>query len=168
MYLSTMAEAAAPAAPQRRGSDIPHKERFFRYFQQEITGESRVKRIFKAKVTSDVSDLQEQMGRLGDTALVGGERTDAIEHLVASIARLGSEVNEASGYLPAYDQRTYGEVVKSRLHNVLPRKAPIADWLRITRQSKVSARSSKRRVQASVLEHASPSRRPARTLPPSL
>ena len=60
----------------------------------------------------DTPDLQEQMGRLGDTALVGGERTDAVEHLVAGIARLSSEVNDASGYLPAYDQRTYGEVHK--------------------------------------------------------
>jgi tubulin-specific chaperone C len=54
------------------------------------------------------------MGRLGETALIGGERTDAIEHLVAGIARLGSEVGDASSYLPAYDQRTYGEVLKSR------------------------------------------------------
>jgi hypothetical protein len=33
-----MAEAAKPAMAQRKGSDIPEKERFFRYFQQEITG----------------------------------------------------------------------------------------------------------------------------------
>jgi tubulin-specific chaperone C len=64
-------------------------------------------------LTLRVSDLQEQMGRLGETALIGGERTDAIEHLVAGIARLGSEVGDASSYLPAYDQRTYGEVLKS-------------------------------------------------------
>lgn len=63
----------------------------------------------------EMSDLQEQMGRLGDTALVGGERTDATEHLVAGIARLNSEVNDASSYLPAYDQRTYGEVQKLTL-----------------------------------------------------
>lgn len=34
-----MAEPARPAAPLRKASDIPLKERFFRYFQQEITGE---------------------------------------------------------------------------------------------------------------------------------
>lgn len=56
------------------------------------------------------SDLQEQTESLENTALVGGERTDAIEHLLAAIARLGSEVKDASGYLPAYDQKTYGEV----------------------------------------------------------
>ncbi|ERF73266.1 hypothetical protein EPUS_03098 [Endocarpon pusillum Z07020] len=87
-----MAEATTSTA--RRASDIPQKERFFRYFQQEIT------------------DLQEQMGRLGNMAVTGGERGDAIDHLVAGIARLGSEVNDASGYLPAYDQKTYGEAIK--------------------------------------------------------
>jgi tubulin-specific chaperone C len=61
----------------------------------------------------NISDLQAQMGRLGETSVIGGERTDAIDHLVAGIARLGSEVTDASGYLPAYDQRTYGEVTMS-------------------------------------------------------
>jgi tubulin-specific chaperone C len=65
------------------------------------------------------------MGRLEDTALVGGERTDAIEHLVAGIARLGSEVKDASSYLPAYDQKTYGEVLSNSL---LPDQA-VADRL---------------------------------------
>jgi len=112
--LYRMAEAATPAAPLRRGSDIPQKERFFCYFRQEITG-WLIESMNEARLTMDVSALEEQMGRLGDTALVGGERTDAIEHLVAGIARLGSEVNDASGYLPAYDQRTYGEVLNPHL-----------------------------------------------------
>lgn len=64
-------------------------------------------------LTVFATDLQEQMGRLGDTAVIGGERTDAIDHLVAGIARLGSEVTDASGYLPTYDQKTYGEVSTS-------------------------------------------------------
>ena len=63
------------------------------------------------ELTPDVPALQEQMDRLGDTALVGGERTDATDHLMAGIARLRSEVGDASSYLPAYDQRTYGEVI---------------------------------------------------------
>lgn len=50
------------------------------------------------------------MDKLGHRALAGGERTDATDHLVASIARLGTEVSNASSYLPAYDQKTYGEV----------------------------------------------------------
>ena len=54
--------------------------------------------------------LQEQMARLADTALIGGERSDATDHCLAGIARLSGEVKDASSYLPAYDQRTYAEV----------------------------------------------------------
>lgn len=50
------------------------------------------------------------MSRLEDTALVGGERTDAVDHCLAGIGRLSNEVKDASSYIPAYDQRTYGEV----------------------------------------------------------
>ena len=51
------------------------------------------------------------MDRLQDTALVGGERSDAVDHCLAGIGRLSNEVKDASSYVPAYDQRTYGEVV---------------------------------------------------------
>ncbi|MCJ1224149.1 hypothetical protein MMC12_000793 [Toensbergia leucococca] len=71
------------------------KERFFRYFQHEVTA------------------LQEQMARLEDTALIGGERADAVDHCLAGIARLSKEVNDASSYIPAYDQRTYSEAIKA-------------------------------------------------------
>lgn len=54
--------------------------------------------------------LQEQMSRLNDTALIGGERVDATDHCLAGIARLSSEVKDASSYLPPHDQRTYSEV----------------------------------------------------------
>ncbi|KKK16699.1 hypothetical protein P175DRAFT_0535824 [Aspergillus ochraceoroseus IBT 24754] len=76
-------------------SEIPLKERFFRYFQQEITA------------------LQEQMDRLADTSLVGGERTDATDHCLAGIARLSNEVKDAASYIPTYDQRIYAEAIKA-------------------------------------------------------
>jgi tubulin-specific chaperone C len=57
--------------------------------------------------------LQEQMARLADTALIGGERSDATDHCLAGIARLSSEVKDASSYLPTYDQRTYAEVAST-------------------------------------------------------
>lgn len=50
------------------------------------------------------------MDRLADTALIGGERSDATDHCLAGITRLSSEVKDASGYLPSYDQRTYAQV----------------------------------------------------------
>lgn len=54
--------------------------------------------------------LQEQMDNLVLTPLVGGEWTDAVDHCLAGIARLSSEVKDASSYIPTYDQRIYGEV----------------------------------------------------------
>ena len=59
--------------------------------------------------------LQEQMARLADTALIGGERSDATDHCLAGIARLSSEVKDASSYLPTYDQRTYAEVASTSI-----------------------------------------------------
>lgn len=109
-----MAEPARPAAPLRKASDIPLKERFFRYFQQEITA------------------LQEQMDKLGHRALAGGERTDATDHLVASIARLGTEVSNASSYLPAYDQKTYGEAIKGLREKLDETRASFAPRARFT------------------------------------
>ncbi|CEJ57225.1 putative tubulin-specific chaperone c [Penicillium brasilianum] len=76
-------------------SEIPLKERFFRYFQHEITA------------------LQQQMDRLADTSLVGGERADATDHCLAGIVRLSNEVKDAASYIPTYDQRVYAEAIKA-------------------------------------------------------
>jgi hypothetical protein len=48
--------------------------------------------------------------RLADTAVLGGERSDAVDHCLAGIATLSSEVNDALSYIPTYDQRIYAEV----------------------------------------------------------
>lgn len=53
------------------------------------------------------------MDRLAHTALIGGERSDAMDHCLAGITRLSAEVKDAAAYLPAYDQRTYGEAIKA-------------------------------------------------------
>ncbi|CAI6338444.1 unnamed protein product [Periconia digitata] len=71
------------------------KERFFRYFQREVTA------------------LQDQMTRIPTTSPSGGELTDAIDHCLAGIDRLSHEVKDASSYIPAYDQRTYAEAIKA-------------------------------------------------------
>ncbi|EPS26925.1 hypothetical protein PDE_01865 [Penicillium oxalicum 114-2] len=76
-------------------SEIPLKERFFRYFQLEITA------------------LQQQMDRLADTSLVGGERADATDHCLAGIVHLSNEVKDAASYIPTYDQRVYAEAIKA-------------------------------------------------------
>lgn len=103
-YMSTMSQAGIPEL--RRASqtaenqtvlksEIPLKERFFRYFQHEITA------------------LQAEMERLADTSLVGGERADATDHCLAGIARLSNEVKDAASYIPTYDQRIYAEAIKA-------------------------------------------------------
>lgn len=59
------------------------------------------------------------MSRLSSASLT--ERPDAIDHCLAGISRLSSEVKDASSYIPAYDQRTYGEAIKAlqeKLQNV--------------------------------------------------
>lgn len=71
-------------------SDI--KDRFYRYFQQQIT------------------ELQEEIIRVDDYASVGGERQDAIDHVLGQITRLSNEVQDSFGFIPAYDQRIYGQV----------------------------------------------------------
>lgn len=58
------------------------------------------------------SALQDEMDHLADTALIGGERADAMDHCLAGITRLSSEVKDAAAYLPPYDQRTYAEVLE--------------------------------------------------------
>lgn len=67
------------------------------------------------------------MAALEDTGTSGGERSDAVDHCVAGIARLSNEVNDASSYIPAYDQRTYSEAIKalsSKLQQVRTSFAP--------------------------------------------
>ncbi|KAL4948282.1 tubulin binding cofactor C-domain-containing protein [Aspergillus filifer] len=88
-------------------AEIPQKERFFRYFQHEITA------------------LQEQLDRLADTSLVGGERNDATDHCLAGIARLSNDVKDAASYTPTYDQRIYAEAIKTLQEKLAETRATI-------------------------------------------
>ncbi|KAF2033264.1 tubulin-specific chaperone-like protein c [Setomelanomma holmii] len=82
------------AAPQAQ-SETGLKERFFRYFQHEVTA------------------LQQQIERLNTMPVSGGERNDAVDHCLGGIDRLSHEVKDASSYIPAYDQRTYSQAIKA-------------------------------------------------------
>ncbi|KAL4879620.1 tubulin binding cofactor C-domain-containing protein [Aspergillus karnatakaensis] len=98
MSLSEFEQARRPSMSENQTiqtGEIPLKERFFRYFQHELTA------------------LQGQMDKLADTSLVGGERTDATDHCLAGIARLSNEVKDAASYTPTYDQRIYAEAIKT-------------------------------------------------------
>ncbi|OQO05161.1 hypothetical protein B0A48_08181 [Cryoendolithus antarcticus] len=85
----------AMATDESEATQLSPSERFFRYFQHEVTA------------------LQDQMLRLDNTGISGGERADAADHCLAGIARLSNEVKDASSYIPAYDQRTYSEAIKA-------------------------------------------------------
>ena len=63
--------------------------------------------------------LSEQIDKLAGLPALGGERIDAIDHCLAGIAHLHKEVQNASSYIPAYDQKIYGEVIvpSTRLTN---------------------------------------------------
>lgn len=98
------------------------------------------------------------MARLADTALIGGERSDATDHCLAGIARLSSEVKDASSYLPTYDQRTYAEVA-------FPLTTALITKYNGCRQSRLCKRSSTRREKHLPHGHASPSRLLAKTHP---
>lgn len=71
------------------------------------------------------------MDRLGDTSLVGGERTDATDHCLAGIARLSNEVKDAASYIPTYDQRIYAEV------GTLVMASASIDDCRLSKRSKI-------------------------------
>jgi hypothetical protein len=61
--------------------------------------------------------LQSQIERLDETSTIGGERQDALDHCLASISRLTSEVQDAMDFIPAYDQRAYSKVESYYLYN---------------------------------------------------
>ena len=76
-----------PAPPQQ-----DPREKFYRHFQQECT------------------EIQEKIGALEGYSIVGGEKQDAIDHVLASITRLSNEVSDSTEFIPAHDQATYSRV----------------------------------------------------------
>ncbi|KAK8123322.1 hypothetical protein PG999_003240 [Apiospora kogelbergensis] len=76
------------------------KERFYRHFQTEITA------------------IQDQIDDLATLSPVGGERRDCIDHVLAGVSRLSNEVADAKEYIPAYDQRAYGQAIKALTDNL--------------------------------------------------
>lgn len=80
------------------------------------------------------------MSRLSSVSTT--ERPDAIDHCLAGISRLSSEVKDASSYIPAYDQRTYGEAIKAlseKLQNVRTELGAGPKKFKFTTKKNVSA-----------------------------
>lgn len=70
--------------------------------------------------------LQDQVSRLESTSNIGGERQDAIDHVLAGISKIQNEVADAAEFTPSYDRRQYSEVA----NNVPLSSAPKANSLR--------------------------------------
>jgi hypothetical protein len=113
------------------------KDRFYRHFQQECT------------------EIQEQIGLLEDYSLVGGEKQDAINHVLSGISRLSTEVSDSSGLIPAYDQRIYAQA--------WPTVSPILLFPDLSRQSKRLKRNLKKPAPSLHQDPDSSSRRTRRT-----
>ncbi|RDL32523.1 Uncharacterized protein BP5553_08979 [Venustampulla echinocandica] len=79
----------------RSGPESDIKDRFYRYFQDACT------------------EIQERISQLESYSLIGGERKDAVDHLVAGISKLSTEVADLTGFIPAYDQRIYSQAIKA-------------------------------------------------------
>jgi hypothetical protein len=92
LMLENMENPVAPIQQPSATTQADIKDRFYRHFQQECT------------------EIQEQIALLEDYSLVGGEKQDAINHVLSGISRLSTEVSDSSGLIPAYDQRIYAQV----------------------------------------------------------
>lgn len=68
------------------------------------------KQRFHNHFLDSVAVLQDQVSQLQSAAAVPGERQEAIDHILAAIAKLQSEVADAAEFTPSYDRRQYAEV----------------------------------------------------------
>ena len=65
---------------------------------------------FHAHFLDSLAVIQDQISQLATVAAVPGERQEAIDHILAAVAKLQSEVADAAEGTVAYDRRMYGEV----------------------------------------------------------
>ncbi|KAL2211041.1 TBCC-domain-containing protein [Sarocladium strictum] len=71
------------------------------------------KQRFHSHFLDSVADLQDQIDQLQSVAAVAGERQEAIDHILAGIAKLQNEVADAAEFTPSYDRRQYADTVKT-------------------------------------------------------
>ncbi|KAH7156916.1 tubulin binding cofactor C-domain-containing protein [Dactylonectria macrodidyma] len=79
----------------RRKSTMDPKQRFYNHFTESVSG------------------LQDLVDELPSIANVGGERQEAIDHILAAIAKLQNEVSDAADFTPSYDRKQYSETIKA-------------------------------------------------------
>ncbi|KAB8343045.1 hypothetical protein FH972_022639 [Carpinus fangiana] len=72
------------------------------------------------------SNSNRQIDSLKDIFDADGGRADAIENCLASIAKLSDNVKDAVTYTPAYDQRTYSELIKKLISGLDTTRTAVA------------------------------------------
>ncbi|KAK8022834.1 hypothetical protein PG993_013601 [Apiospora rasikravindrae] len=105
------------------------KERFYRHFQTEITA------------------IQDQIEDLTNLSPVAGERRDCIDHVLAGVSRLSNEVADAKEYIPAYDQRAYGQAIKALTENLNKATGQQSSSATLNSASSASTNTKKPRFQ---------------------
>lgn len=88
-----MSEPASSEPPPPPQKELSASDKFFRHFQTSTK-----------EIESQIFDLSSTEQR---------QRNDAVDNILARIAQLNHEVKDASSYIPAYDQRSYGEAIKT-------------------------------------------------------
>lgn len=115
------------------------KERFYRYFQEEVTGLKPQPPICVYTIWR-LTEIQDQISQLPNYSVTGGERNDAIDHCLSGITKLSNEVSDLAGIIPRYDQQAYSQVMHSSL--LLP--LMISDFHRPSKRSRKSSRRPER------------------------
>lgn len=101
--------------------DSQIKDKFYRYFQQECT------------------ELQEQIAHLENYSFIGGEKQDAVDHVLSGISRLANDVSDSSAFVPAYDQRIYAQAIKALEEKLQEARAKFAPKSRFQFKNKNSS-----------------------------
>ncbi|UPK89882.1 hypothetical protein LCI18_000817 [Fusarium solani-melongenae] len=92
-----------------RRATMDPKQRFYHHFLESVTVHQ---------------DLIEQLPSIAN---VGGERQEAIDHILAGIAKLQNEVADAADFTPSYDRKQYSEAIKGlqdKLNETLAKITP--------------------------------------------
>lgn len=116
VYIPYSPKAGLPSPTLYKMADP--KERFYRHFQTEITGSCRAAVAVASCPLPRLADtalaaIQDQIEDIATLSPIGGERQDCIDTVLAGISRLSNEVADAKDFIPAYDQRTYGQAIKA-------------------------------------------------------
>ncbi|RKF64827.1 Tubulin-specific chaperone C [Erysiphe neolycopersici] len=97
-----------PSPLRQRKTSIGNRDQFNQYFFQQC------------------DQLLDQVSGLHEYSLVGGERQDAIEHVLGGITELSNYIADASDQISSYDKRVYSDGIKNLQERLRERQLSIA------------------------------------------